>query len=116
MLHEEFFSKYNFYNSPARSCGQPPDPGNGWHAGECYTYGCRVLYQCGSGYEIVGKAERYCQADGSWVPKELPTCVCKYSSKTKKNKFKKRQIANLFTLSSKFLFTLYIIAIFFLFL
>lgn len=62
----------------ARSCGQPPDPGNGWHAGECYTYGCRVLYQCGSGYEIVGKAERYCQADGSWVPKELPTCVCKY--------------------------------------
>lgn len=81
---KNFFSKYNFYNSPARSCGQPPDPGNGWHAGECYTYGCRVLYQCGSGYEIVGKAERYCQADGSWVPKELPTCVCKYSSKTKK--------------------------------
>lgn len=20
---------------------------NGWHAGECYTYGCRITYHCG---------------------------------------------------------------------
>ncbi|XP_062121270.1 uncharacterized protein LOC133835281 isoform X2 [Drosophila sulfurigaster albostrigata] len=58
-----------------RSCGQPPDPAYGWHAGECYTYGCKITYNCGTGYELVGKHERYCQSDGSWTPKELPTCV-----------------------------------------
>ncbi|XP_037811776.1 CUB and sushi domain-containing protein 1 isoform X2 [Lucilia sericata] len=58
-----------------RSCGQPPDPANGWHSGECYTYGCKITYNCGTGYELVGKHERTCQSDGSWTPKELPTCV-----------------------------------------
>ncbi|XP_058446633.1 sushi, von Willebrand factor type A, EGF and pentraxin domain-containing protein 1 isoform X1 [Malaya genurostris] len=58
-----------------RSCGQPPDPAHGWHSGESYTFGGKVTYHCGDGYELVGKAERYCQADGSWTPKELPTCV-----------------------------------------
>ncbi|EDW76217.2 uncharacterized protein Dwil_GK14777, isoform C [Drosophila willistoni] len=58
-----------------RSCGQPPDPAYGWHSGECYTYGCKITYNCGTGYELVGKHERYCQSDGSWTPKELPTCV-----------------------------------------
>uniref|UniRef100_A0A0K8VX11 CUB and sushi domain-containing protein 3 n=1 Tax=Bactrocera latifrons TaxID=174628 RepID=A0A0K8VX11_BACLA len=58
-----------------RSCGQPPDPAYGWHAGECYTFGCKISYNCGNTYELVGKHERYCQSDGSWVPKELPTCV-----------------------------------------
>lgn len=62
---------------PARSCGQPPDPAHGWHAGESYTFGGKVTYHCGEGYELVGRAERYCQADGSWTPKELPTCVRK---------------------------------------
>lgn len=61
-----------------RSCGQPSDPGHGWHAGECYTFGCRITYHCGEGYELVGKLERFCQADGAWSPKELPSCVCKY--------------------------------------
>ncbi|XP_055836600.1 protein lev-9-like isoform X4 [Episyrphus balteatus] len=59
----------------ARSCGLPEDPSYGWHVGECYTFGCRVVYNCGNGYELVGKHERYCQANGSWTPKELPTCV-----------------------------------------
>ncbi|XP_055372262.1 uncharacterized protein LOC129606153 isoform X4 [Condylostylus longicornis] len=58
-----------------RSCGQPPEPANGWHATECYTFGCRITYHCGEGYELVGKQDRYCQADGNWTPKELPTCV-----------------------------------------
>lgn len=75
-----FFSiKTKFvYKKLARSCGQPPDPANGWHSGECYTYGCKISYSCGAGYELVGKFERSCQSDGSWIPKELPTCVCKY--------------------------------------
>ncbi|CAH1957213.1 unnamed protein product [Acanthoscelides obtectus] len=58
-----------------RSCGAPSDISHGWHAGECYTYGCRITYHCAEGYELVGKNERFCQADGTWTPKELPTCV-----------------------------------------
>lgn len=65
-----------------RSCGQPADPAHGWHAGECYTYGCRITYHCGDGYELVGKQAADCQADGTWSPKELPVCVCKYCEVT----------------------------------
>ncbi|XP_071053370.1 sushi, von Willebrand factor type A, EGF and pentraxin domain-containing protein 1 isoform X3 [Onthophagus taurus] len=60
-----------------RSCGAPPVISHGWHAGECYTFGCRINYHCADGFELVGKAERFCQADGTWMPKELPTCVLK---------------------------------------
>ncbi|XP_031618739.1 uncharacterized protein LOC116337915 isoform X2 [Contarinia nasturtii] len=62
-------------NCEPRSCGQPTDPTHGWHAGECYTFGCRITYHCGEGYELVGKSERFCQATGDWSPKEMPTCV-----------------------------------------
>ncbi|XP_055302678.1 protein lev-9 isoform X3 [Sitodiplosis mosellana] len=62
-------------NCEPRTCGQPPDPAHGWHAGECYTFGCRITYHCGEGYELVGKSERFCQATGDWSPKEMPTCV-----------------------------------------
>ncbi|XP_075238075.1 hig-anchoring scaffold protein isoform X6 [Lycorma delicatula] len=58
-----------------RSCGPPQDTAHGWHAGECYTYGCRVSYHCADGFELVGRSERFCQADGTWSPKELPACV-----------------------------------------
>ncbi|KAF5269827.1 hypothetical protein FQR65_LT05873 [Abscondita terminalis] len=60
-----------------RSCGPPNDIPHGWHAGECYTYACRISYHCGEGFELVGRNERFCQADGTWSPKELPTCVLK---------------------------------------
>lgn len=43
--------------------------------GECQTYDCRVSFHCDEGYELVGKAERICLADGTWAPKELPQCV-----------------------------------------
>ncbi|XP_043258716.1 uncharacterized protein LOC122400968 [Colletes gigas] len=58
-----------------QSCGSPVDIANGWHAGECYTYDCRVSYHCADGYELVGKAEKLCLADGTWTPKESPQCV-----------------------------------------
>ena len=45
--------------------------------GECYTYGCRITYHCGDGYELVGKQAADCQSDGTWSAKEIPTCVCK---------------------------------------
>lgn len=41
-----------------------------------------MTYHCGDGYELVGKLERFCQADGSWTPKELPSCVCEYTATT----------------------------------
>lgn len=66
--------------SLARSCGAPTDISHGWHAGECYTFGCRITYHCAEGYELVGKNERFCQADGTWTPKDLPTCVCECNS------------------------------------
>ncbi|KAM3956627.1 LOW QUALITY PROTEIN: hig-anchoring scaffold protein, partial [Aphomia sociella] len=58
-----------------RSCGEPGDVPHGWVTADCHTFGCRAVVQCGQGFELVGKAERYCQADGVWAPKELPTCV-----------------------------------------
>lgn len=61
----------------ARSCGEPGDVPHGWVTADCHTFGCRAVVQCGQGFELVGKAERYCQSDGAWAPKELPTCVRK---------------------------------------
>ncbi|XP_076285732.1 hig-anchoring scaffold protein isoform X2 [Lasioglossum baleicum] len=58
-----------------QQCGPPADIANGWHAGECYTYDCRVSYHCADGNELVGKAEKLCLADGTWTPKESPQCV-----------------------------------------
>ncbi|XP_017883108.1 uncharacterized protein LOC108626764 [Ceratina calcarata] len=58
-----------------QDCGAPADIANGWHAGECYTYNCRVSYHCADGYELVGKAEKLCLANGTWIPKESPQCV-----------------------------------------
>ncbi|KAL0811803.1 hypothetical protein ABMA28_009231 [Loxostege sticticalis] len=58
-----------------RSCGEPGDVPHGWVTADCHTFGCRAVVQCGQGFELVGKAERYCQSDGAWAPKELPTCV-----------------------------------------
>ncbi|XP_014258644.1 CUB and sushi domain-containing protein 3 isoform X2 [Cimex lectularius] len=58
-----------------KSCGPPTDPSNGWHSGQCYTYGCRIEYHCIKGYELVGRGERTCQADATWMPRDLPACV-----------------------------------------
>ncbi|XP_055680814.1 uncharacterized protein LOC129788622 isoform X2 [Lutzomyia longipalpis] len=58
-----------------QSCGQPPDPLNGFHSGECYTFGCLIRYHCSEGYELVGKPERLCDSNGSWTPQLVPTCV-----------------------------------------
>lgn len=76
-FHSENVFKNVILNLFSGSLGQPPDPAHGWHAGECYTFGCRVTYHCGEGYELVGKSERFCQATGDWSPKEMPTCVRK---------------------------------------
>ncbi|XP_023248020.1 uncharacterized protein LOC106641587 isoform X2 [Copidosoma floridanum] len=58
-----------------KNCEPPSDIPNGWHAGECYRYNCHVAYHCADSYELVGKSEKICVADGSWIPAELPKCV-----------------------------------------
>uniref|UniRef100_A0A0P5PLV4 Sushi, von Willebrand factor type A, EGF and n=1 Tax=Daphnia magna TaxID=35525 RepID=A0A0P5PLV4_9CRUS len=63
------------FKCEARSCGEPTDITNGRHEGECYAFGCRVTYYCTAGFDLVGRANRYCQADGTWTPGELPICV-----------------------------------------
>lgn len=35
----------------------------------------QVTYHCSPGFDLVGRANRYCQADGTWTPVELPICV-----------------------------------------
>ncbi|XP_012252117.2 protein lev-9-like isoform X1 [Athalia rosae] len=56
-------------------CGPPTNIPNGWHAGECYTYDCRVSYHCAQDFELVGRREKVCSAEGTWTPKESPQCV-----------------------------------------
>ena len=59
----------------AKKCEEPSDILNGYRVGECYDYSCRVEYVCQTGFEIVGQSRyRYCQADGTWSPRELPSC------------------------------------------
>lgn len=38
----------------------------------------QVTYHCSPGFDLVGRANRYCQADGTWTPSELPICVRKF--------------------------------------
>ncbi|XP_048510711.1 uncharacterized protein LOC105691170 isoform X2 [Athalia rosae] len=58
-----------------KDCGIPANIANGWHAGECHTFDCRVSYHCEDDYELVGRAEKVCLSDGTWAPKESPQCV-----------------------------------------
>lgn len=34
-----------------------------------------MSYHCANEYELIGRAEKICLADGSWMPKESPQCV-----------------------------------------
>jgi len=62
---------------PAKSCGDPRDILNGRHEGSCHYYGCNITYRCQPGFELIGQAAHYCQSDGTWTPRDLPTCVRK---------------------------------------
>nr|XP_028567204.1 sushi, von Willebrand factor type A, EGF and pentraxin domain-containing protein 1 [Podarcis muralis] len=48
------------------SCGKPEAPEHGIMIGNRYSYKDMVLYQCSSGYELEGDAERICGADKLW--------------------------------------------------
>nr|XP_042910927.1 sushi, von Willebrand factor type A, EGF and pentraxin domain-containing protein 1 [Parasteatoda tepidariorum] len=57
----------------ARSCDHPGEIENGWREGEIFTFTSRVTYHCNAGYELVGRANRYCETKGEWSGL-LPSC------------------------------------------
>jgi len=59
--------------STAKSCGHPGDIDNGVRDGVAHTFTSRVTYSCNDGYELVGRANRYCQSNGQWSG-VLPSC------------------------------------------
>ncbi|XP_023215881.1 sushi, von Willebrand factor type A, EGF and pentraxin domain-containing protein 1-like isoform X1 [Centruroides sculpturatus] len=56
-----------------RSCGIPGEVENGRREGDLFTFTSRVTYHCLDGYELVGRANRYCQSNGEWSG-VLPSC------------------------------------------
>ncbi|XP_021948742.1 sushi, von Willebrand factor type A, EGF and pentraxin domain-containing protein 1 isoform X2 [Folsomia candida] len=58
-----------------KSCGEPQDILNGRREGECVHVGCEMTYVCQPGFDLVGRQKHTCQSDGTWTPKDLPTCV-----------------------------------------
>ncbi|CAG2181064.1 unnamed protein product, partial [Oppiella nova] len=77
-------AKCLFYNNTAqwfgpdlkcipKSCGHPGDIENGVRDGVAHTFTSRITYGCNDGYELVGRANRYCQSNGQWSG-VLPSC------------------------------------------
>ncbi|XP_054715425.1 sushi, von Willebrand factor type A, EGF and pentraxin domain-containing protein 1-like [Uloborus diversus] len=56
-----------------RSCDHPGEIENGRREGDIFTFTSRVTYHCDPGYELVGRANRYCQSKGEWSG-VLPSC------------------------------------------
>ena len=70
------FAKHNSwhkYKPIAKSCGHPGDIENGFRDGTAHTFTSRITYGCNDGYELVGRANRYCQSNGQWSG-VLPSC------------------------------------------
>ncbi|GBM03058.1 Protein lev-9 [Araneus ventricosus] len=57
----------------SRSCGDPGEVKNARREGEIFTFTSRVTYHCDPGYELVGRANRYCESKGEWSG-VLPSC------------------------------------------
>ncbi|XP_037078629.1 protein lev-9-like, partial [Pollicipes pollicipes] len=64
----------DMYCEPKR-CSSARQIENGIMENNCSNFLCRASYQCNQGFELVGRANTYCQSDGSWQPSELPTCT-----------------------------------------
>ncbi|XP_043209139.1 sushi, von Willebrand factor type A, EGF and pentraxin domain-containing protein 1-like isoform X2 [Amphibalanus amphitrite] len=58
-----------------KHCPPPRSIEHGQLESNCSAYLCRASYQCDQGFELVGRANTYCQSDGTWQPSELPTCT-----------------------------------------
>ncbi|RWS13910.1 Sushi: von Willebrand factor type A: EGF and pentraxin domain-containing protein 1-like protein, partial [Dinothrombium tinctorium] len=70
-------AKCLFYNGTAQWFGPDlkciRDIENGQREGNLFTFTSKVTYQCNEGYELVGRANRYCQSNGQWSG-VLPSC------------------------------------------
>lgn len=65
------------------SCGMPVPPVNGSIAGQDFSLGARVTYQCNPGFRLSGPITTsvICQESGRWSPIEAPPrCIREYSS------------------------------------
>ena len=63
---------------PLVNCGDPGTPDNGMRSGDTFTYDSSVLFQCNSGYTILGSITLTCLSNGLWnasVPSCLPDCT-----------------------------------------
>ncbi|XP_064458816.1 sushi, von Willebrand factor type A, EGF and pentraxin domain-containing protein 1-like isoform X2 [Ornithodoros turicata] len=77
-------AKCIFYNNSAqwfgpdlkcepKSCGPPGDIEHGHRIGSMTRFTSSVKYECEEGYELFGRAHRYCQSSGQWSG-TLPEC------------------------------------------
>uniref|UniRef100_A0A6B0VGR4 Putative complement factor bb n=1 Tax=Ixodes ricinus TaxID=34613 RepID=A0A6B0VGR4_IXORI len=77
-------AKCIFYNSSAqwfgpdlkcepKSCGPPGEVEHGRRMGTMTRFTSSVKYECHEGYELFGRAHRYCQSSGQWSG-TLPEC------------------------------------------
>ena len=60
------------------TCGDPPQLINGHVTAEEQTYNTTAIYECNSGYRLVGVNSSYCSDVGDWVNPYMPTCVKVY--------------------------------------
>ena len=63
---------------PPVNCGDPGTPNNGMRSGDTFTYDSSILFQCNSGYTILGSISLTCLSNGLWnasVPSCLPDCT-----------------------------------------
>ncbi|KAH9361131.1 hypothetical protein HPB48_002993 [Haemaphysalis longicornis] len=77
-------AKCIFYNGSAqwfgpdlkcepKSCGPPGEVEHGRRMGAMTRFTSSVKYECHEGYELFGRAHRYCQSSGQWSG-ALPEC------------------------------------------
>lgn len=60
----------------AKSCGHPGEIEDGKREGSVFTFTNKISYVCNEGFDLVGRANRYCQSNGIWSG-IAPTCVRK---------------------------------------
>ena len=63
---------------PPVNCGDPGTPNNGMRSGDTFTYDSSILFQCNSGYTILGSISFTCLSNGLWnasVPSCVPDCT-----------------------------------------